>query len=51
MPKRKLTEEQVAEIKKKIAQKQWNTAIARDYGVARNTISDIKRGRSWKKVK
>jgi len=50
MPKRKLTAEQVAEIKRRIQRGDWLSAIARDYNVARNTISDIKRGRSWRKV-
>lgn len=49
-PKRKLNEEQVLEIKKLLSAKQSITSIAKQYNVCFETISDIKKNKTWKHV-
>lgn len=44
-PMRKLTAKQVQQIK---AEKGTQTEIAKKYGIAQCTVSEIKRGKSWK---
>lgn len=44
----KLSEEQVAEIRARLAQGEKGNAIARDFGVAKTTISAIKCGKNWR---
>lgn len=54
LPKRqsnKLTELQVKEIKQKLSQGACNKELAQEYGVASNTISQIRTGVSWTSVK
>lgn len=47
----KLTEEEVKEIIKLLREKKMTALkIAEKYNVAPNTISDIKLGRTWKKI-
>jgi hypothetical protein len=43
----RLTEDQVREIKRRLAQKEPHTSIALDYGVKTVTISAISSGRNW----
>ena len=45
-----LNVEQVKEIKQKLNNKASFTVLAREYGVAKSTINDIKAGRLWKNV-
>lgn len=45
-----LNESQVLEIKKRIIKGHIGTHIARDYGVHKNIVYDIKSGRTWKHV-
>ena len=49
-PQSKLTEDDVREIKRRLGLGEKLVSIAADYGVHRNTILDIKQGRTWKKV-
>jgi hypothetical protein len=49
-PKRKLSEADVREIKKLLAAGIPQKNIAAQYGVARNTISSIKIGASWRRT-
>lgn len=44
----KLTRQQVEEIRRAIAAGEVQAQIARDYGVARSTITWIKKGNTWK---
>jgi hypothetical protein len=46
----KLTDELVLSIKQKISEGYTNVTLARDFGVAKCTISRIKRGVSWQHV-
>lgn len=46
-PASKLTTEQVARIKRRIAEGESLTGIAADYPVSRSAIQEIKAGRSW----
>lgn len=46
----KLTEEVVKEIKLRLAGGEYQAAIARELNLARTTVCDIARGRSWKHV-
>jgi len=48
--KTKLTEEQVKEIKQRLAKNEPRRKIARDYGVSKSSIDCIKSGRTWKWV-
>ena len=47
---RKLTDEQIVEIKQRLAAYEWGlaTRLATQYGVSPKTISAIRRGRTWK---
>lgn len=49
--KRKLTEEQVREIKAALAEGRTGVDIAREYGVRHSTISEIKTGQRYGWVK
>ena len=50
LPQTVLTEPDVREVKRRLAEGETKSAIARDLGVHRNTISDIAFGRNWKWV-
>ena len=54
MPKRspaqKLTRQDIANIKRDIAQGVSQTSIAQRYGINRSTVCDIYKGRTWKDV-
>lgn len=50
-PNRKLTEEDVRDIKTRIESGELHTSIARDYPVSASTIGDIARGRAWQEVR
>lgn len=43
-----LKEGDVREIRKRLADGESRTAVARDYGVNRTTVSDIGRGKTWR---
>jgi DNA-binding NarL/FixJ family response regulator len=45
--KAKLTEDQVYEIRKALADGEKGKDLAEDYGVSKQTISNIKTGRIW----
>lgn len=45
-----LTTEKVAEIKKRLGQREQGQALAKEYGVSRQLISNIKNGIAWKEV-
>lgn len=47
---KKLTEQQVIEIKRRLAAGETQVAIAESYGVARNSIKAIITGRSWRHI-
>jgi DNA-binding NarL/FixJ family response regulator len=49
--RKRLSEQTVREIKKMIKQGQRNKEIAEKFNVLRSTISDIRRGHSWKHLK
>lgn len=51
MPSSRLTESQVAEIKKRIYRGEFLNRIAADYDVNPGRISEIKTGRAWRNVK
>ena len=46
----KLNEEQVSQIKLRLAQKEPHYIIASDFGIQRTTVSMINTGRNWKHV-
>lgn len=46
----KLTNEQVVEIKQRLSKGERNVDIAKDYGVSRKTIGNIKTGHIWKHI-
>lgn len=48
---RKITENDVREIRRLIAEGVPNIVLANKYGLSRQSISDIKHYRCWKKVK
>lgn len=50
-PRSKLKNHQVADIKNRLAQGESNSAIARAYGVTRQTIGYIKSGKVWSHLK
>lgn len=47
LSKRKLTSEDVEEIRKRLENGEKGAALAREYGVTRTHISDIKNGKCW----
>lgn len=47
----KLTTDDVLEIKRRIARPEPDARIARDYGVAAETIGKIRRGWAWSHVR
>ena len=49
-PSAKLTESDVREIKEKIQERDTLAPIGREYGVSRQTIYDIRDGRSWSDI-
>jgi hypothetical protein len=49
-PDAKLTAEQVRHIRESIEQGRANANLAREYGVARETIRDIRFGKTWKQL-
>lgn len=46
----KLTIEQVKNIKKRLLENEYYVDLAKEYGVSRSCISDIKRNATWKNV-
>lgn len=46
----KLTEEDVREIKQRIENGDTNVGIAADYPISTDTVSDIRNGKTWRKV-
>lgn len=46
----KLTVEQVATIRQRLADGQKQTALAQEYGVDQSAISHIKRGKNWRNI-
>lgn len=46
----KLTNDKVREIKRKLMMGVKNAEIAREYGVVKGTISEIKRGKTWVEI-
>lgn len=49
-PSAKLTDEKVREIRNSLADGDSERSVAKEFGVSRRTISDIKMSRTWKHV-